>query len=69
MTEEALFELLTLECRVDSYGDVYYYNAQGRTHRVHGPTVEYPDGYREWHIKGEKLTETEWQQVSSMENA
>ena len=48
MTEATLFELLSLECRVDSDGTVRYYNAQGKIHRVHGPAVEYSDGSRAW---------------------
>ena len=48
MSEDAVFELLTLGCRVDSEGSLCYYNAQGQLHRVHGPAVIYPDGDREW---------------------
>ena len=43
MTEEALFELLSLECRVASYGNVSYHNALGQSHRVHDPAIEYSD--------------------------
>ena len=53
MTEAALFELLSLECHVDSYGDVYYYNALGHAHREYGPAVEYSDGGREWYQNGQ----------------
>ena len=53
MTEAALFELLSLECHVDSYGDVYYYNALGQLHREYGPAVEYSDGDREWRQNGQ----------------
>ena len=52
MTEEALFELLSLECYVDSDGTVRYYNTQGKIHRVHGPAVEYSDGFRAWYQNG-----------------
>ena len=52
MTELALFELLTLESRVDEYGTLHYYNAQGQLHRVYGPAVECPDGRREWYQNG-----------------
>jgi hypothetical protein len=48
MSEDAVFELLTLGCRVDSDGSLCYYNAQGQLHRVHGPAVIYPGGDREW---------------------
>ena len=48
MSEDAVFELLTLGCRVDSDGTLCYYNAQGQLHRVHGPAVIYPGGDREW---------------------
>ena len=52
MTEETLFELLSLECRVDSDGTVHYHNAQGQLHRVHGLAVEHSDGYRAWWQNG-----------------
>ena len=52
MTELALFELLSLECSVDEYGTVHYYNALGQRHRVYGPAVEYTDGSREWYQHG-----------------
>ena len=54
MTEDALFELLSLECSVDEYGTVHYYNALGQRHRVHGPAVEYTDGYRAWYQNGQR---------------
>ena len=43
MTEASLFELLSLECHVDSNGTVRYYNALGQLHRRFGPAVEYSD--------------------------
>ena len=52
MTEDAVFELLSLECRVGTDGTVHYYNAQGKLHRVHGPAVEYSNGRREWYQNG-----------------
>ena len=52
MSEDAVFELLTLECHVDEYGTVRYYNALGKLHREHGPAVIYPDGDREWFQNG-----------------
>ena len=54
MTEAALFELLTLECCVDSDGTARYYNALGQIHRAHGPAVERPDGYRAWYQNGQR---------------
>jgi hypothetical protein len=54
MTEPALFELLTLECRVDSYGTVHFYNALGQRHRVYGPAIEYIDGDRVWYQNGQR---------------
>ena len=51
--EAALFELLSLECRVDSDGALRYYNAHGQLHRVHGPAFEHPDGYRAWYQNGQ----------------
>ena len=71
MTEpmtDTVFELLSLECLVDSDGAAYYYNAQGNLHRVYGPAIEYPDGSREWFINGKELTKAEWRRaVASME--
>jgi hypothetical protein len=29
-------------------------------HREDGPAVEYPNGYKGWYLKGEKLTEEEF---------
>ena len=68
MTEDAVFELLSLERRVDSVGTVYYHNKQGYVHRVYGPAIEWSDGYRAWFINGIELTEAEWRRaVASME--
>jgi hypothetical protein len=53
MTELALFELLSLECRVDEYGTVRYYNALGNIHREHGPAIEYADGTHVWFQNGQ----------------
>ena len=52
MTEAALFELLTLERRVDFDGTVRYYNALGQLHRVYGPAVMHVDGSRAWYQNG-----------------
>ena len=52
LTDAALFELLSLECRVDTDGTVYYNNEQGQMHRVHGPAVEYTSGTCEWRQNG-----------------
>ena len=54
MTEEELFELLSLECSVDIDGTLLYYNALGQWHRVHGPAVEYSDGEHVWCINGKR---------------
>ena len=52
-TELALFELLTLACRIDVYGNANYFNALGELHRVYGPAIENPDGYRAWYQNGQ----------------
>ena len=49
MTEAALVELLSLECRVDPDGSIRYYNSLGQLHRLYGPAIEYSDGYRAWY--------------------
>ena len=53
MTEESLFELLSLECRTGRNGTVYYHNVQGYLHRVHGPAVKYADGTHAWYQNGQ----------------
>ena len=49
ISEAALFELLSLECSVDSNGATRYYNALGQRHRRYGPAIEHSDGYRVWY--------------------
>ena len=53
MTEDALFELLSLDCRVDEYSIIRYFNAQEQLHRVHGPAIVYTDGSRAWYQNGQ----------------
>ena len=53
LTELALFELLSLECRVDSDGNVSYHNALGQLHREYGPAIEYSDGSEFWYQNGQ----------------
>ena len=53
MTEEVLFELLSLECCVDSDGTLRYYNALGQIHREYGPAIEYSDGDHAWYQNGQ----------------
>ena len=53
MTADAVFELLTLDHSVDSYGAAYYYNALGELHRVYGPAVEWADGSCAWWQNGQ----------------
>jgi hypothetical protein len=50
--EAALFELLTLECKVDARGTVRHFNAQGQLHREYGPAIVYADGTRTWYQNG-----------------
>ena len=52
MTAAALFELLSLECRVDSNGSVRYYNSLGKIHREYGPALKYVDGAQVWYQNG-----------------
>lgn len=54
LTEDALFELLSLEFRIDREGTVYYYNALGQLHRIHGPAVVCTDGYYAWYRNGQR---------------
>ena len=48
-SELALFELLSLERRVNSYGTTTYHNGDGQLHRLYGPAIEYADGGRAWY--------------------
>ena len=54
MSVEALFELLSLKCHVDSDSTVHYHNALGQLHRVFGPAVEHSNGYRAWWQNGQR---------------
>ena len=53
LTEESLFELLSLECRIDTDGTVRYFNSNGESHRVYGASIEYSDGSRAWYQNGQ----------------
>jgi hypothetical protein len=57
LTADASFELLSLECRVDTDGAVRYYTAQGQLHRVYGPAVIYVDGHCSWYQNGQRHRE------------
>ena len=54
LTELALFELLSLECRTYSDGTLRYYNSLDQVHRVHGPAVEWADGTHMWYQNGRR---------------
>ena len=54
MTEDSLFDLLSLGCRVCSDGTLRYYNTQGQMHRGFGPAIEYSSGSREWWQNGKR---------------
>ena len=47
--------------RVHDNGDKKWY-LNGKLHREHGPAIERVDGYKEWVLKGERLTEEEFNQ-------
>ena len=52
LTEAALFELLSLVCRVDHHGTTRYFNALGQMHREYGPAIERVDGSKFWYKHG-----------------
>jgi hypothetical protein len=54
MTEDAVFELLSLECRVDVYGTLRYYSALGQIHREYGPAIICTDGTYLWYQNGQR---------------
>ena len=53
ISEEELFEELTLRVVVDDFGTRGYYNAAGQLHREEGPAVKRAGGTKEWRINGE----------------
>ncbi len=46
-----------LECTVKKW------SINGKYHREDGPAVEFGNGYKEWWIDGEKITEAEFNQL------
>ena len=36
------------------------YTLNDKLHRLDGPAIEYTDGYKEWYVNGEELTENEF---------
>ena len=52
MSEAALFELLSLDCRVGRDGTIRYYNSLDQVHRVYGPAIEWADGTLMWYQNG-----------------
>ena len=48
LSDAALAELLTLNCRIGQFGETIYANSEGQLHRVHGPAVAYPNGSEFW---------------------
>ena len=49
-----------IEYTVKVYNDKIKWYLKGKLHREDGPAVEYNDGYKEWFIDGEQLTEEEF---------
>ena len=43
-----------------SEGDRVWKDSVGRTHRVHGPAVEWPDGYKAWYRHDLRWREGGW---------
>jgi len=37
---------------VSESGNIFYYNADGKSHRLDGPAIEWFDGSKEWYIDG-----------------
>ena len=54
MTEDALYELLSLGRCVNPYGTTTYHNSDGQLHRVYGPAIEHTDGFRSWYQNGQR---------------
>ena len=52
LTEQAVFDALRYQIRVDHQGTRKYYNKAGQLHRTNGPAVEYSNGDRVWYQNG-----------------
>jgi len=46
-TEEPFYDV-----EMNDQGTIYYYNKLGLLHRLNGPAVESPDGYKEYWVNG-----------------
>ena len=44
----------TYKVTVDDEGTTRWYNSRGELHRIGGPSVEYADGSKEWHVIGKQ---------------
>lgn len=42
----------TYTVKIYEHGDKYWYNEKGEYHNEHGPAIEWPDGYKEYHLNG-----------------
>ena len=54
LSKEEFCEALTHRREVDEYGTVIWYNADGQSHRVNGPAIEYADGSKYWYVNGQR---------------
>ena len=52
-SDNALAELLTLNCRIGQFGETIYTNSEGQLHRVHGPALIFSNGDAWWYQNGQ----------------
>lgn len=43
--------------KIRSNGDKFWYNKQGKLHRLDGPAIEFANGDKEWWINGKRHRE------------
>jgi len=42
-----------------------YRNALGKLHRIDGPAIEYPSGYKAWYINDKQLEKEEFNRLTT----
>ena len=55
----------TYKVTVDYNKNIRWYNDKEELHRLDGPAIEYVDGYKEWYVEGEQMTEEEFKAYTS----
>jgi hypothetical protein len=54
-------------CKVNKYGSRFWYNEEGKFHRIDGPAVEWSNGIKFWFINGVKYSKEEFNEITEYE--